>query len=96
MTESLRVFVNGIGVSVPVGSRVIEALAAADPAAAADVRAGTRLVADSRGLPVAADTPLSGGYVMRLVAARRRTAAEGGADRADAPADAPADVPAAE
>lgn len=84
MTELLRVFLNGTGVSVPAGSTVIDAVAAADPAAAADVRAGTRLVADSRGIPVAADTPLSGGYVMRLVSARQRTGTEGAQDPADA------------
>jgi hypothetical protein len=83
MTESLRVFVNGSGVSVPVGSTVIDAVAAADPAAAGEVRAGTRVVADSRGIPVAADTPLSGGYVMRIVSARQR---------ADAPPDDGADA----
>lgn len=79
MNEPLRVFVNGKGVSVPVGSTVIDAVAATDPAAAAEVRAGTRLVADSRGIPVAADTPLTGGYVMRVVSARQR------ADAPDAP-----------
>lgn len=72
MNEPLRVFVNGTGVSVPVGSTVIDAVAAADSAAAAEVRAGTRLVADSRGIPVTADTPLTGGYVMRIVSARQR------------------------
>ena len=40
-----------------------------------EVRAGTRLVADSRGIPVPSETPLSGGYVMRLVSARQRSAA---------------------
>lgn len=72
MTEPLRVFVNGAGVSVPVGSTVIDAVALTDAAAAAEVRAGTRLVADSRGIPVASDTPLTGGYVMRIVSARQR------------------------
>ena len=85
MTEPLRVFVNGTGVSVPVGSTVIDAVAAADADAAAEVRAGTRVVADSRGIPVAADTPLSGGYVMRLVSARQRSAADGADDPTDAP-----------
>lgn len=75
MNEALRVFVNGAGVSVPAGSTVIDAVAAADAAAADEVRAGTRLVADSRGIPVPSDTPLSGGYVMRLVSARQRSAA---------------------
>ena len=79
MTEPRRGFVNGAGVSLPPGSTVLDAIDAADAAAAAQVRAGTRLVADSRGIPVASDTPLSGGYAMRLVSARRR------ADAADSP-----------
>jgi hypothetical protein len=70
MSEPLRVFVNGAGVSVPQGSTVIDAIAAADAAIAAQVRAGTKAVADSRGIAVAADTPLSGGYVMRVISAR--------------------------
>ncbi len=74
MTEPLRVFVNGVGVSVPPGSTVLDAVEAADAAAAAELRAGTRAVADSRGLPVAADAPLSGGFVMRLISARARGA----------------------
>jgi hypothetical protein len=70
MSEPLRVFVNGTGVSVPAGSRVIDAIEAADADAAAQVRAGKRAVADSRGITVPADAPLSGGFVMRLVSAR--------------------------
>jgi hypothetical protein len=73
MTEPLRVFVNGTGVSVPLGSTVLDAVQAADPGAADAVRAGTRAVADSRGIAVSADTPLSGGYVMRLVSARAKS-----------------------
>jgi hypothetical protein len=41
-----------------------------DAEAAAAVAAGTRAVADSRGIAVPADTVVSGGYVMRLVSAR--------------------------
>ena len=77
MTDSLRVFVNGTGVSVPPGSTVLDAVQAADPAAADELRAGTRAVADSRGITVPSDTALSGGYVMRLVSARAK--AEGAA-----------------
>ncbi len=80
MNEPLRVFVNGTGVSVPVGSTVIDAVSAADAASAAAVRAGTRLVADSRGIPVAADTLLTGGYVMRIVSARQRADSSGALD----------------
>ena len=70
MSEPLRVFVNGAGVSVPPGSTVIDAVAAADAAAADEVRAGSRAVVDSRGLPVDAATVLSGGFVMRIISAR--------------------------
>jgi hypothetical protein len=70
MSDQLRVFVNGLGVDVPIGSTVLDALAVADGAAAADVRSGARLVADSRGLPVAADTPVTGGFVMRIISNR--------------------------
>jgi hypothetical protein len=66
----LRVFVNGAGVTVPAGSTVLDAIRAVDAEAADAVRAGKRAVADSRGITVSADTPLSGGYVMRIVSAR--------------------------
>lgn len=68
--SELTVFVNGKTVRVPVGSTVIDAVAAADPAAAAEVRAGTRGVVDSRGIGVSGDAALTGGYVMRIVSAR--------------------------
>jgi hypothetical protein len=71
MSESLRVFVNGQGVSVPQGSTVLDAVRAVDPEAAGAVEAGTRAVADSRGIVVPASTPVTGGYVMRLVSARQ-------------------------
>lgn len=70
MTEPLRVFVNGAGVSVPVGSTVLVAIESADAAQAVEVRAGKRAVVDSRGLPVAGSTVLSGGFVMRIVSAK--------------------------
>lgn len=73
MTETLRVFVNGTGVSVPPGSTVLDAVRAADPAAADAVRGGSRAVADSRGIVVSGETPVSGGYVMRLVSARQKS-----------------------
>lgn len=70
MTEPIRVFVNGTGVSVPRGSTVIEAVEAADAAAAAELRAGTRAVTDSRGIAISPDTVVTGGFVMRLVSSR--------------------------
>jgi len=76
MTEPLRVFVNGSGVSVASGSSVLDAVTALDAAAADEVRAGTRIIVDSRGLPVANDTAVHGGYVMRIVSARQARSAE--------------------
>lgn len=69
-TEPLVVFVNGKSVSVPQGSTVQDAVAAIDPSAAEELTNGTRGVVDSRGLPVATSTVLTGGFVMRLVSAR--------------------------
>lgn len=69
-TEPLTVFVNGKSVSVPQGSTVMDAVHAADPAAAVALGDGTRGVVDSRGLPVASSLPLTGGFVMRIVSAR--------------------------
>lgn len=77
MSEPLRVFVNGKGYAVPQGSTVIDAVAVADATAADEVRNGSRGVVDSRGVGVASDTPLTGGFVMRVVSAR---AAREGAD----------------
>jgi hypothetical protein len=70
MSEPLKVFVNGKGYALPKGSTVIDAIAAADAAAADEVRAGTRGVVDSRGVGVANDFVLTGGFVMRVVSAR--------------------------
>lgn len=68
--EPVVAFVNGARVEVSSGATVVDAVAAADAAAAAAVRAGTMSVVDSRGIAVAADRVVSGGYVMRLVPVR--------------------------
>lgn len=72
MTEPqlLRVFVNGNGLSVPPGSTVYDAVRAFSSAEADEIAAGTRAATDSRGLPVAGDTVLTGGAVLRVVSAR--------------------------
>jgi hypothetical protein len=68
--ELVRVFVNGIGVSLPRGATVIDAVRAHDAAAADALILGSRAATDSRGLPVALDARCSGGMVLRLVSAR--------------------------
>ncbi|MGH7656555.1 MAG: hypothetical protein ACREN6_18045 [Gemmatimonadaceae bacterium] len=78
MTEPqlLRVFVNGTGLSVPPGSTVGDAVRAFSATEADEIAAGTRAVTDSRGLPVAADTPVTGGTVLRVVSSRALRTAE--------------------
>ena len=52
--DSLRVYVNERGVSVPHGSVAVDAVRALFPDLAADVAAGRQRLTDSRGLPVEA------------------------------------------
>ncbi|MCC7195479.1 MAG: hypothetical protein IT356_07995 [Gemmatimonadaceae bacterium] len=67
---TLRAFVDGAPVDVPRGATLLDAVRAADPALADAVEAGTRAVADSRGLAVPSDTLVSGGAVLRVVSSR--------------------------
>jgi hypothetical protein len=75
MSESIRVFVNASGVDVPPGSTAIDAVRAFDAAAAQEVSGGTRIITDSRGLPIDGATPMSAGSILRLIAKRDRSAA---------------------
>lgn len=68
---SYRVYVDSRAVDVPRSAKVIDAIEIADAALASDVRAGSRAVTDSRGLPIASDAPLHGGAILRVVAVRR-------------------------
>jgi len=73
---SVRVFVNARGHDVPTNATALDAVAAADAADAAGVTAGTRLITDSRGLPVLPETPVYGGVIYRTVSNRTRDAEE--------------------
>lgn len=75
MSESIRVFVNGTGVSVSPGSSVLAAVRAADPEVAAAIESGARAIADSRGIVVDPATVVSGGYVMRVVSGKAKLGA---------------------
>jgi hypothetical protein len=66
----MRVFVNGKAFSANPGQTILGAVRAADAAEGDAVAAGTRAVTDSRGLPVALETPVTGGMVLRIVSAR--------------------------
>jgi hypothetical protein len=70
--NSVRVFVNARGYDVPPTALALDAVRVADPADADGVVAGARLITDSRGLPVPADTPVYAGVIYRVVANRVR------------------------
>ena len=59
MSASVRVFVDGIGLDVPRGSPALDAGRARSAAAPDAVGAGSRVITDSRGLPVAPDVPVA-------------------------------------
>ncbi len=68
--QTIRVFVNEQGVSVPRAVTAQEAVAAFNAGEAAELLAGRRRLTDSRGLPIAADTPVHGGAIYRLLPVR--------------------------
>jgi len=76
MTDTVRVFVNGKGYDAAAGATAFDAVALHGSADADGVRAGSLLVTDSRGLPIAAETPLFNGAVLRLIPNRERDASD--------------------
>jgi hypothetical protein len=68
----VRVFVNERGVSVPAGTAALDAVRALFPEDADGIVGGRLRLTDSRGLPIAADTPVVGGAIFRVVTARER------------------------
>jgi hypothetical protein len=78
LPPTVRVFVDERAVEVPRGATALDAVRAHDPAAAAAVAAGDRVVTDSRGLPTDAAGPTHAGAIYRIIPARRR--ADAGAE----------------
>lgn len=72
----MRVYVNAAPLDVPDGSTALDAVRAWNAAAADAVAAGEKVLADSRGLPAAPDTPIHGGAIFRVLPARRRHEAD--------------------
>ena len=73
-TQSIRVFVNGAGLDVPSGASALEAVRQWDAAEGDAVAGGTRLITDSRGLPVEPAVTVYNGAIFRLVTNRQRGA----------------------
>jgi hypothetical protein len=72
----LRVFVNSHPLDLPGGSSALEAVRAFDASEASAVTDGSRVITDSRGLPLAPSTVMSAGSILRVVSARARPADE--------------------
>ncbi|MEO5569104.1 MAG: hypothetical protein ABIR92_11460 [Gemmatimonadaceae bacterium] len=72
--QFLRVFVDAKGVDVAHGATAIDAVEAFDPALASAVRAGDRILTDSRGLPIDAGSAVHSGAIFRLIPRRDRSA----------------------
>jgi hypothetical protein len=77
--KMVRVFVNAVGVMVPAGSSVLDAVRRWEESEATAVEDGETMVTDSRGLPIDADERVSAGSIFRLVPVRKR----GGAPEQD-------------
>lgn len=71
IVESVRVYVNGEPVNVAPGATAIDAIGEWDPAATAQIHAGSRMIVDNRGLPAQPDSPVYGGAIFRVVSARQ-------------------------
>ena len=71
----IRVYVNERGVSLPTGSTALDAVRELYPAYADDLVGGQSRLTDSRGLPLAADTVLVTGDILRVVHTRARVEA---------------------
>lgn len=69
---SVRVYVNARGYDLPADATALDAVRVADASQADAIAAGTRLITDSRGLPVPPETPVYGGVIYRVVSSRIR------------------------
>lgn len=72
MADDIRIYLNERGLLLPAGATVRDALQAALPDLVADADAGAALLTDGRGLPVALETPLSAGTILRAARSSRR------------------------
>lgn len=70
MTETVRVYINARSIDVPPSATALEAVEAFDPGEASAIRAGERMITDSRGLPSPSDAPVHNGAIFRIVRAR--------------------------
>jgi hypothetical protein len=82
MNETVRVYVNSVGVDVATGASALEAVRLWNANEAAAVEQGMRAITDSRGLPVPSGERVYAGAIFRLVS--NRAAASGVVEADDA------------
>jgi hypothetical protein len=70
----IRVYVNERGITVPVGSTVLDAVRTLFPEDAQDIEQGRSRLTDSRGLPADEQQLAVDGAIFRVVAVRDRAA----------------------
>lgn len=71
MSDSVRIYIDAKPVDAGRGSTLIDALASVQPDQADQVRAGRRMLTDSRGLPAAPESEVFAGAIYRVVSARQ-------------------------
>lgn len=76
MSGTLRVYVNSKPIEAPAGGTVLDAVRELDPSLADAVATGSRVVTDSRGLPIDASTSLIQGAIFRVIHARAASEAQ--------------------
>jgi hypothetical protein len=67
MTTTVRVFVNAAALDVDSGSTALDCVRRWRADEADAVAAGSRLITDSRGLPISGNAPASAGSIYRTV-----------------------------
>ena len=70
MTDNLRVFVNATAVDVSAGATALDCVRTWQANEADAVSSGRRVITDSRGLPIASNSPARAGSIYRTVASR--------------------------
>jgi hypothetical protein len=83
MTGTIIVFVDGVRVELEPGGTALDAVRTRSAECAGEVEQGKRVITDSRGLPVASDSPVHGGAIFRVVANRVGTGEQDAEERDD-------------
>ena len=73
MNETIRVFVNGGALDLPVGADVSSAVRAFDPALERQIASGAAYVTDGRGIEIDPAGLLEGGAILRVIVRARRS-----------------------